>query len=54
MPDLDGLSTLDKITSENSHAQRMMVSALHQEPIVMERLRRGATDFLAEPSRKST
>ncbi len=49
MPDLDGLSALEQIGRDNPDARVMMVSALGQEAVVLEALRRGADYFLAKP-----
>ncbi len=49
MPDLDGHSALDQIGRDNPDARIMMVSALDQEAVVFEALRRGAGYFLAWP-----
>ena len=51
MPELDGLAALEEILSFDPLAKVVVCSAVANENIVMEALRRGAVDFVAKPFR---
>ncbi len=51
MPELDGLAALEEILVIDSTAKVIMCSAIAQESMVLEALKRGAVDFIAKPFR---
>ncbi len=51
MPELNGLGALKKIMQFDPVARVIMVSALGQEPLAMEAVKSGASDFLVKPFR---
>jgi Response regulator containing CheY-like receiver, AAA-type ATPase, and DNA-binding domains len=51
MPELDGLAALEEILLIDPLAKVIMCSAIAQEGMVAEALRRGAVDFVIKPFR---
>lgn len=51
MPELDGLAALDEILLIDPLAKVIMCSAIAQESMVVEALKRGAVDFVIKPFR---
>ena len=51
MPELDGLAALEEILAIDPTAKVIMCSAIAQESMVLEALKRGAVDFIAKPFR---
>jgi two-component system, chemotaxis family, chemotaxis protein CheY len=49
MPEMDGLEALDQIRTLDPSAKVAMVSAIGQQSVVMDAIRRGARDFLIKP-----
>lgn len=49
MPVMNGIEALREIRSRNPAARVLMVSAMGQQPLIMEALEAGATDFLVKP-----
>ena len=51
MPELNGLAALEEILSIDPGAKVIMCSAIAQESMVSEALKRGAVDFVIKPFR---
>ncbi|MDP4125804.1 MAG: response regulator [Bacillota bacterium] len=51
MPELDGLAALEEILAIEPTAKVIMCSAIAQETMVLEALKRGAVDFVVKPFR---
>lgn len=51
MPELDGLAALSEILAIDPQAKVIMCSAVAQESMVREALKRGAVDFVVKPFR---
>ncbi len=51
MPELNGLDALDEILGINPLAKVIICSAVANESMVLEALKRGAVDFIAKPFR---
>lgn len=51
MPELNGLDALEEILRINPSAKVIMCSAVANESMVIEALKRGAVDFLVKPFR---
>lgn len=49
MPDCDGLEGLSKIMEANSNAKVVMCSAMGQQAMVLDAVKRGAKDFIVKP-----
>ena len=49
MPEMTGLEVLDAILSCDAAARVIMCSAVGQEPIIAQAIRRGAVDFIVKP-----
>lgn len=49
MPDCDGLEGLSKIMETNSNAKVIMCSAMGQQAMVLDAIKRGAKDFIVKP-----
>lgn len=49
MPEMDGLEALDQIRTLDPSAKVAMVSAIGQQSVVMDAIRRGAREFLVKP-----
>lgn len=49
MPDMDGIEALQAIRQYDSNAKVVMVSAMGQEPMVMEAVTSGAKSFIVKP-----
>lgn len=49
LPDIDGIEVLKRIKEFNSFLPVVMVSALTDAPIIVEAMKRGATDFITKP-----
>ena len=49
MPDCDGLEGLSKIMETNSNAKVVMCSAMGQQAMVLDAVKRGAKDFIVKP-----
>ena len=49
MPDCDGLEGLSKIMEINSNAKVVMCSAMGQQAMVLDAVKRGAKDFIVKP-----
>lgn len=49
MPDCDGLEGLSKIMKTNSNAKVVMCSAMGQQAMVLDAVKRGAKDFIVKP-----
>ncbi|MGM0508789.1 MAG: response regulator [Fusobacteriota bacterium] len=49
MPEMDGISAVKKILSDDSNARIIMCSAMGQKPMVKEALEAGAMDFIVKP-----
>jgi two-component system chemotaxis response regulator CheY len=49
MPDMDGISAVQKIIEFDNKAKIIMVSAMGQKPMVKEALEAGAVDFIVKP-----
>ncbi len=49
MPEMDGLEALDQIRILDPSAKVAMLSAIGQQSVVMDAIRRGAREFLVKP-----
>ena len=49
MPEMDGLEALDQIRTLDPSAKVAMLSAIGQQSVVMDAIRRGAREFLVKP-----
>jgi two-component system, chemotaxis family, chemotaxis protein CheY len=49
MPEMDGLEALDQIRTLDPSAKVAMVTAIGQQSVVMDAIRRGAGEFLVKP-----
>ena len=49
MEELDGIGAVNEITQFDPKAKILIVSAMSQQPIVVEAIRLGAKDFLSKP-----
>jgi two-component system, chemotaxis family, chemotaxis protein CheY len=49
MPEMDGISAVKKIKEIDDSAVIVMLSAIGQQPIVMEALKAGAKDYIEKP-----
>lgn len=49
MPDMDGLEALDEIRSLDPSAKVAMLTAIGQQSVVMDAVRRGAREFVVKP-----
>jgi two-component system chemotaxis response regulator CheY len=49
MPDMDGLEALAAIRQQDPHARIAMLTAMGQQAIVMDAIKRGARDFVVKP-----
>lgn len=49
MPEMDGLTALNKIMEKDSNAKVIMCSAMGQEKMVMSAIKGGARDFIVKP-----
>jgi two-component system chemotaxis response regulator CheY len=49
MPEMDGLEALTEIRLQDPHARVAMLTALGQQAIVMDAIKRGARDFVVKP-----
>jgi two-component system chemotaxis response regulator CheY len=49
MPEMDGLEALSQIRRDDPSAKIAMLTAMGQQAIVMDAIRRGARDFVVKP-----
>ncbi len=49
MPEMDGLQALDEIRRQDPSARIAMLTAMGQQPIVLDAIKRGARDFVVKP-----
>lgn len=49
MPDMDGLEALSEIRREDPSARVAMLTAMGQQAIVLDAIKRGARDFVVKP-----
>ena len=49
MPEMDGLEALEEIKRQDPAARVVMLTAMGQQSIVMDAIRRGARDFIVKP-----
>ena len=49
MPEMDGLEALAEIRLRDPHARVVMLTAMGQQAIVMDAIKRGARDFVVKP-----
>jgi two-component system chemotaxis response regulator CheY len=49
MPEMDGLEALDQIRALDPEARVAMLTAMGQQSVVMDAIRRGAREFLVKP-----
>ena len=49
MPEMDGLEALAAIRAEGPHARIAMLTAMGQQAIVMDAIKRGPRDFVVSP-----
>ena len=49
MPEMDGISAVKEIKKANPGAKIVMVSAMGQQPMVIEAIQAGAADFIVKP-----
>jgi two-component system, chemotaxis family, chemotaxis protein CheY len=49
MPEMDGLTALKHIRSQDPKARVVMLTALGQESVVLEAIKSGARDFIVKP-----
>jgi len=49
MPEMDGLTALEKILEINDKAKAIMVTAIDQRDSLMKAIRLGATDYIIKP-----
>ncbi len=49
MPVMDGLEALAEIREKDPHARVAMLTAMGQQAIVMDAIKRGARDFIVKP-----
>lgn len=49
MPEMDGLEALDAIRLSDPGAKVVMLTAMGQQSIVMDAIKRGARDFIVKP-----
>lgn len=53
MPNLDGLQALKEITKVSPHTKVIIVSAMGQQPMVIDAIKAGAKDFIVKPFDKT-
>ncbi len=49
MPEMDGLEALEEIRRRDPAARIAMLTAMGQQPIVLDAIKRGARDFVVKP-----
>lgn len=49
MPEMDGIEALGEIRAKDPHARIAMLTAMGQQAIVMDAIKRGARDFIVKP-----
>jgi two-component system, chemotaxis family, chemotaxis protein CheY len=49
MPEMDGLEALEEIRKQDPSARIAMCTAMGQQPIVLDAIKRGARDFVIKP-----
>ena len=49
MPEMDGMEALDAIRQSDPAAKVVMLTAMGQQSIVMDAIKRGARDFIVKP-----
>lgn len=49
MPEMDGIQTLKMIKEADPNAKVVMCSAMGQQPMVLEAIKSGASDFIVKP-----
>jgi two-component system chemotaxis response regulator CheY len=49
MPEMDGLEALSQIRANDPHARVAMLTAMGQQSIVLDAIKRGARDFVVKP-----
>lgn len=49
MPEMDGMEALDAIRGSDPSAKVVMLTAMGQQSIVMDAIKRGARDFIVKP-----
>jgi len=54
MPIMDGLEAIKRIREEHPQAKIVMVSAMGQQPIVIEAIQHGAMGFIVKPFTRET
>ena len=53
MPELDGISAIPKILEASPNTKIIMVSAMGQQGMVIDAIKKGAKDFITKPFEKS-
>ena len=53
MPEMDGVTALPDILKESPTSKVIMCSAMGQQPMVVEAIKKGAKDFIVKPFQKA-
>lgn len=53
MPEMDGVTALPEILKESPYSKVIMCSAMGQQPMVVEAIKKGAKDFIVKPFQKA-
>lgn len=53
MPEMDGVTALPEIISASPNTKVIMCSAMGQQPMVVEAIKKGAKDFIVKPFQKA-
>lgn len=53
MPEMDGVTALPEILRESPNSRVIMCSAMGQQPMVVDAIKKGAKDFIVKPFQKA-
>ncbi|PKM96192.1 MAG: two-component system response regulator [Firmicutes bacterium HGW-Firmicutes-1] len=53
MPEMDGVTALPDILKESPNSKVIMCSAMGQQPMVVDAIKKGAKDFIVKPFQKA-
>ncbi|NLL69821.1 MAG: response regulator [Epulopiscium sp.] len=53
MPEMDGITAIEEILKVSPHSKIIMCSAMGQQAMVIDAIKRGAKDFIVKPFEKS-